>query len=236
MRPYVLSEGATWMAGGEETFPAFSDDPADRTVLIPLKEALQPGTIITLLIASSVTDFAGNAPCVTELKTGFPADPCREILFNEYCLIRWRDARNILSFTTTPRRSLTFRACHCQQLQRPHRVSSVPRQLLPDEYVALTTDRQSVAGLLSLCRCSLFLRSTALPAMSDDYGIIAYDRLNIIDRVDYGGSMHLLFLSGTEGVALEKVAPSLPSDVPATGTRLPSHADGAHPALPIQNC
>jgi hypothetical protein len=37
--------------------------------------------------------------------------------------------------------------------------------------------------------------------------------LNVIDRVDYSSSMHLLFLSGTEGVALEKASPSLSSDV-----------------------
>ncbi len=80
----VQYEGVKWFADGAETFPAVSDDIADRAVLIPLKEALQAGAVSSLLIPSEVTDFAGNSPCVTDLKTGLPSDPSAgEILFNE---------------------------------------------------------------------------------------------------------------------------------------------------------
>jgi hypothetical protein len=51
--------------------------------------------------------------------------------------------------------------------------------------------------------------------MPDDEGsLVLYDRaMKIIDRVDYSSSMHLLFLSGIAGIALEKVSPELPSAV-----------------------
>jgi hypothetical protein len=52
--------------------------------------------------------------------------------------------------------------------------------------------------------------------MPDDKGsLVLYDRgLDIIDRVDYSSSMHLLFLDGKEGIALEKVAPGMSSSIP----------------------
>ena len=51
--------------------------------------------------------------------------------------------------------------------------------------------------------------------MPDDEGtLVLYDHaLDVIDMVNYTSTMHLLFLSGVEGVALEKASPELPSDI-----------------------
>jgi hypothetical protein len=53
--------------------------------------------------------------------------------------------------------------------------------------------------------------------MPDEGGtLILYNRmLTAVDRVSYSSAMHKGFLSGTEGIALEKVSPALPSDVAA---------------------
>ncbi len=95
-------------------------------------------------------------------------------------------------------------------------VSSIPRQLLPRDYVALTTDRALIATYYRCAGKHSLFEIAALPSMPDDKGsLVLYERrLNIIDRVDYSSSMHLLFLSGTEGIALEKVSPGLPSGIP----------------------
>jgi len=215
----VKYEGAKWLVDGTETFPAISDDIADRAVLIPLKEALQPGTFTSLLIPSEVTDFAGNRPCVTELKTGLPSDPSAgEILFNELLFDPATGCKDYIELYNNSDLvfdlSQLFLANGSNAPVIP--VSSIPRQLLPRDYVALTTDRESVADNYRCSGIQSVFEIAVLPSMPDDQGsLVLYDHgLNIIDRVDYSSSMHLLFLSGTEGIALEKVAPGLPSGIP----------------------
>jgi hypothetical protein len=216
----VLSQGEKWVAGGEETFPAFSDDMADRAVMIPLKEALQPGTVINLFIPPSVTDFAGNTPCVTDLRTGLPSDPSAgEILFNEILFDPVTGCQDYAELYNNSDKVIDLSQLFLANGSTAPviRVSSVPRQLLPHDYVALTTDRESVAKYYRCAGEHSLYEVAALPSMPDDDGsLVLYDReLNIIDRVDYSISMHLLFLDGTEGIALEKVAPGLPSGIAA---------------------
>ena len=218
-RPSFCTEGEKWLADGAETFPAVSDDIADRAVLIPLKEALQPGAVSSLLIPSSVTDFAGNSPCVTDLKTGLPSDPSAgEILFNEILFDPVTGCQDYIELYNNSDKvfdlSQLFLANGSNAPVIP--VSSIPRQLLPRDYVALTTDRESVADYYRCAGVHSLYEIAALPSMPDDKGsLVLYDRgLNIIDRVDYSSSMHLLFLSGTEGIALEKVSPGLSSGIP----------------------
>jgi hypothetical protein len=215
----VLSEDERWVAGGAETFPAFSDDMADRAVVVPLKEALQAGTVSNLFIPSSVTDFAGNSPCVTDLKTGLPDDPSAgEILFNEILFDPVTGGQDYAELYNNSDKVIDLSQLFLANGSDAPviRVSPVPRQLLPHDYVALTTDRESVADNYRCAGEHTLYEITALPSMPDDKGsLVLYDReLNIIDRVDYNSSMHLLFLDGTEGIALEKVAPDLSSGIP----------------------
>ena len=214
----VKYEYETWLVGGAEPFPAFSDDIADRAVLIALKEELKPGAVSSLLIPSEVTDFAGNSPCVTALKTGLPSDPSAgEILFNEILFDPATGCQDYIELYNN-----SDKVFDLSQLLLANgsntpaiSVSSIPRQLLPRDYVALTTDRESVADYYDCAGVHSLYEIAHLPTMPDDKGsLVLYDCvLNIIDRVDYSSSMHLLFLSGTEGIALEKVAPNLPSGI-----------------------
>jgi hypothetical protein len=215
----VLSGSEKWLAGGAETFPAVSDDIADRALMIPLKEALHPGDVSNLLIPSSVTDFAGNAPCVTELMTGLPSDPSTgEILFNEILFDPVSGCQDYIELYNNSDKVIDLSQLFIANGSSSPviHITSIPRQLLPHDYVALTTDRESVADHYRCSRIYSLFEIAALPSMPDDEGsLVLYDRgLNIIDRVDYSSSMHLLFLDGTEGIALEKVAPGMSSLIP----------------------
>jgi hypothetical protein len=184
-----------------------------------LKEELQPGAVSSLLIPSSVTDFSGNSPCMTDLRTGLPSDPSAgEILFNEILFDPATGCRDYIELYNNS--DLVFDLSQLFLTNGSNTpvitVSSVPRQLLPRDYVALTTDRELVADWYHCAGVHSLYEVAALPSMPDDRGsLVLYDHgLNIIDRVDYSSSMHLLFLSGTVGIALEKVAPGLSSAVP----------------------
>lgn len=215
----VLSEGETWLADGAETFPACSDDMADRAVLIPLKEPIKPGTVTSLLMPSSVTDFGGNPPCLNDLKTGLPAAPSAgEILFNEILFDPVPGCNDYIELYNNSDKIIDLSQLFLANGSSSPviAVSSIPRQLLPHDYVALTTDRKSITDHYRCAGIHSLFEITALPSMPDDKGsLVLYDHgLNIIDRLDYSSSMHLLFLAGTEGIALEKFSPAMSSAIP----------------------
>jgi len=214
----INAEGEMWLINGEETLPTESGDMADHTVLIPLKTELKPGAVSSLLIPPAVTDFAGNSPCVTELKTGLPSDPSAgEILFNEILFDPATGCQDYIELYNNSDMVFDLSQLFLANGSSTPAivVSSIPRQLLPRDYVALTTDRESVAANYRCAGMHSLFEISDLPSMPDDEGsLVLYDKgLNIIDRFDYNSSMHLLFLSGKEGVALEKVAPDLPSGI-----------------------
>ena len=211
-------EDEGWFAGGEITMPAVSDDIADRAWLVRLKDELHPGIIYTLGVPAAVRDYAGNQPCITDVKIGLPVTPAAgEILFNELLfdpltgcndyaeLYNNSDAIFSISDLFLANGSSTPAA----------RVSEIPRLLFPGEYLALTTGRKAVLDYYHCSARNFVHEVTQLPSMPDDRGslVLMNGKMDIIDRVDYSSSMHLSYLSGTEGIALEKVAPALPSGI-----------------------
>ena len=214
----MITGDAAWMADGRETLAVQSGDPADRKVLVPLRQEIRPDAIITLLIASTVTDFAGNRPCSSELMTGISSDPMPgEILFNELLPDPVKGVSEYFEIYNNSGRviDLSRLSAANSYSASASSLASVPRQLLPGGYVALTTGRQAVLDHFPSASPEDVFEADRLPALYDDSGmLLLYDHgLNVIDRVDYSSSMHMIFLSGTEGVALEKASPALPSDV-----------------------
>ncbi|MRR20800.1 hypothetical protein EG827_11500, partial [bacterium] len=214
----MIASDAKWLADGRETFPALPGDPADRKVIVPLQEEIRSGAIITLLIPSSVTDFAGNASCLTELMTGMASDPVPgDILFNELMPDPVEGCSEYFELYNSSGKVIDLSGLSAANSYSAaaSSITSVPRQLLPGGYVALTTGRMSLLDHFPCAAPQAVFEAERMPALYDDSGmLLLYDRgLNVIDRVDYNATMHLLFLSGTEGVALEKASPTLPSEV-----------------------
>ena len=215
----MLSGAASWTAEGRSTHPAVPGDHIDRTTLVPLGEDLVPGEVITLFIPPQVTDFAGNAPCLTQLMTGLPSDPLHgEILFNELMPDPAPECSEYVELYNNSGKvfdlSRLFLAGGTKAAATS--ITGYHRQLLPGGLVALTEGKEDFTLVYPCGVGDQVFGADHLPAMANDEGtLILYDKsLVIINRVDYSSSMHMMFLPGTGGVALEKVAPSLPSEVP----------------------
>ncbi len=215
----VMLKGAgPWQTGGRQTLPAVSGDHTDRTALVPLTEETKPGALITLVIPARITDFAGNAPSDNYLRTGLPAEPKPgDILFNELMPDPPQGLSEYLELYNNSDAVFDLsRLCLAgRSNSQATSFTGIHRQLLPGEYVALTTGREEFSGLFPCSDEASVFRADRIPSMPDEGGfLILYDRyLNVIDRVDYNAGMHLIFLSGTDGVALEKISPSYASDV-----------------------
>lgn len=212
--------GERWLADDRETLPVVSGDPGDRLLLVPLDERLPPGEIVTLTVPASVTDFAGNATCQGDLRTGIPSDPMPgEILFNELLFDPMPESTDYIEFYNNSNTVVNLSSLSlANSLTAPATAfTAVPRQLLPQEFVAVTVDRYAVLNGYPCASPYSVFEAARLPSMPDEGGtLILYNKmLTVVDRVSYSTSMHQGFLSGTEGIALEKVFPALPSDVSA---------------------
>ncbi len=215
----MLAGGEPWLADGRPTLPSLSGDHADRTVLVPLTEPLSPATILTIHIPPQVTDFAGNGPCINELMTGIPSDPLSgELLFNELMPDPPEGYSEYLEVYNNSGKVIDLSRLFLAGGSSAAAISitGIPRQILPHGYLALTTGREEFGKQYPCADENAIYRADRLPALPDDRGtLILYDKnMNIIDRVDYYSGMHLMYLSGTDGVALEKVSCSMASDVP----------------------
>ncbi len=214
----MLAGAGPWLADGKETEPALSGDPADRIALVGLQETLAHGEIITLLIAPQVTDFAGNVPYVTEVRTGLPSEPLTgDIMFNELMPDPSGDESEYLELYNNSEKVFDISRLYLKGSSSAAAIAftGIHRLLLPGSYIALTTGRNNLSARYPCSDEESLFRADCLPLMPDEEGkLFLYDRnMTDIDRVDYSCAMHMIFLSGTEGVALEKVSPSFPSDV-----------------------
>lgn len=214
-----VKEDEDWFAGGERTMPPFSDDIADRAWLVPLNDELNEGVIYTLGIPAAVSDYAGNVPCLTNVKIGLPVIPAAgEILFNELLFDPLPGCNDYAELYNNSDAIFSLSELFMANGSAPAaRVSEIPRLFFPGEYLALTSGRKALLDCYHCSDRNFVHEVTQLPSMPDDRGslVLLNSRMDIIDRVDYSSSMHLSYLSGTVGIALEKVAPVLPSGIPS---------------------
>lgn len=214
----MLAGAGPWLADGRETEPALSGDPADRIALVELQEDLTPGAIITLMIPLLVTDFAGNIPYVTELRTGLPSEPLAgDIMFNELMPDPAGEESEYLELYNNSEKVFDISRLYItgSSSAAANAFTGIHRLLLPGSYIALTTGSSNFSDSYPCSEEESIFRADRLPSLPDEEGQLAlYDRnMTVIDRVDYSSAMHMIFLSGTEGVALEKVSPAFLSDV-----------------------
>lgn len=214
----MLAGASQWLADGRPTLGASSGDPADRTALVPLDEPLVTGSVITVSFAPEITDFAGNAPCLPEFRTGLPEDPLSgEILFNELMFDPSEGQSEYTELFNNSEKVIDLSRLYLAAgaTAQATAITARRRQMMPGDYLALTTGSTEFRDIFPCADDAAVFLADRLPTLPNDGGsLILYDKsLNVIDRVDYSPAVHMPFLSGTRGVALEKVSPSQPSQV-----------------------
>jgi hypothetical protein len=168
----------------------------------------------------NITDFAGNGPDVKSWKFGLTEIPAKgDMVFNEILFNPLPgDADFIELFNASGKiidaSELFFVSVNESGTRSsPVSLSDDNRCILPGQYFAVTTDRESLlTRYFSSCEENLF-QISQLPSMADDEGhlILLNHQFESIDEVSYNEKMHYSLLSGYEGISLEKVRPTVPS-------------------------
>jgi len=210
-----------WDIDGIRAAGAVSDDIADRAIIIILREPLTAGRVYSVTIPMSVSDFAGRVPCRPVVSLGLAGQPfAGDILFNEILFDPVPPCNDYIELYNNSEKivdlSLLFISSSPDEATGGSpalSLSTLPRQLLPGRYVALTTDRDIIADYYTCSDRQEIYQVRSLPSMPDDEGgVVLLDReMNVLDRMEYRSTYHMDYLTVKEGIALEKVSPELPS-------------------------
>ncbi len=93
-------------------------------------------------------------------------------------------------------------------------ISEVPFILKPQEYTAFTVHKSILLNQYPLGNSSAIFELAALPSYNDDEGtVVLLDSTNAeFDRFDYTEAMHYALLDDKEGVSLERISSTAPTN------------------------
>ena len=100
------------------------------------------------------------------------------------------------------------------ELTQIYSLTSEKRILKPQEYLALTVDTNGVFPWFSIHCAECFLQMEKFPSYNndDDYVVLLNNELEVIDELDYSEKMHLPVFQDREGVSLERITFSAPTN------------------------
>jgi hypothetical protein len=103
--------------------------------------------------------------------------------------------------------------------------------LKPNQYLALTTDKNNILNIYTKAQSDKIEQVASLPTYYDDMGNVIFldPSGKVLDRFDYNQSMHSPLISKKEGVSLEKINPTLPSNDPNNWTSASKESGYASP-------
>ncbi|HEU4469499.1 MAG TPA: lamin tail domain-containing protein [Flavisolibacter sp.] len=102
------------------------------------------------------------------------------------------------------------------QLTTAIRLSEVPLQLFPGEYLVITEDPDALYKSYFVKTPSSVLPCKPLPSLPDDEGtvVLLSSSGEVVDEFSYSEKYHFKLIANAEGVALERVDPSGESQAP----------------------
>lgn len=194
------------------------------------------GTRTYSLSARDIYDCAGNLihEGFNTIQFGLPQSPQRnDILINE---VLFNPTSTGVDFVELYNASQKFINAKSLRLVNGSgsaaSLSLEDRLIAPRQYVAATTSRDATIGEYPASFESTFFETASLPSMNDDEGIIKVVHDNsAIDSLYYSKSMHSPFLKDKEGVSLERISFSEPTNLAANWKSAASSAGFATPGF-----
>jgi hypothetical protein len=193
--------------------PFFSD------VVLVLDRSLQSNTIYTVT-AVNVTDCKGNAINMSnKAQVGLPVPALpHELVINEILFNPKPNGFDYVELYNNSNKIFDASKIHIANRNsngavssiRP--LSSVPFYIFPSDHIVVTEDADRLA-LNYLVRHPTQVLATPLPSLPDDEGtvLLLNPQGEPIDEVTYKDNWHFSLLDSKEGVALERIDPSGPS-------------------------
>jgi hypothetical protein len=210
---YLFTDNSISVTLAEPLFPDY------RRVKIHLSKPLVKRKIYGLSI-QWLTDCAGNAVDEEPVSFGLPEWPEDfDIVINEMLFNPETGGVDFVELYNRSERIIDLKNLQIatvdedNAIDQPHIISNEGYLLLPEAYCVLTTSAIVLKDQYYVPNPTAIIEVSGLPGMLDDSGKVVLVRIDeqVIDRVDYSDDWHFSLLRDHEGVSLEKLNPSLPS-------------------------
>ncbi len=192
-------------------------DPLFRQFNVKLDDRLSRGKIYEFKTKGRIEDFSGNILLKDVYSFGLPEPAAPgDILFNELLfnplpgdpdyIELFNASQKVIDASRLEVVSVNDDTGDTSQI---YFISGEHRCILPGAYYAITTNKTKITDRYFSSDPDGLYEISSLPSMPDDRGhLILYSReLVKIDEVTYSEKMQSSLLSGSEGVALERINP-----------------------------
>lgn len=187
-------------------------------VLIELEEGI-PSDIIDTLIIKGIKDISGLTSANRKLPISLPQTPTTfsDIIINEILFNPIGDGADFIELFNPTEQVWNLSEVFItnrkgEDLQKRVAITEKNELFFPNEYIVLTKDPENIKSRYS-CSSDARFYTISLPSLPDAEGniiLVAKDE-TIFDEFDYTEKMHHAFVSNKEGVSLERINPSLPT-------------------------
>jgi hypothetical protein len=195
-------------------------DPVLLTIEVALQQKLQVRTPYTVTV-SNLTDCAGNFVQTQFNKLTFALSETSDsldVVINEILFNPKSGGVDFVEIYNRSPKFINLKNWNLAnnsggQLTNPKIISATDFILAPSSYIAFTSDPSIVLSQYPQA-IPIKLFKTSLPSMPDDEGsiVIASDQTKMIDSFSYSEKFHSPFIKDSEGVSLERVSFTEPTN------------------------
>lgn len=190
----------------------------NRNIIIDFKDGHDSTSVFHLKVSEWKDCYNNELPDL-KLEFSFPGEVIsgdiviNEILFNPYTggsdFVEIYNASN----KTIDMFSWCWANFEGDSISNIEIASEVYLPIKPNHYMVFSKDPENICMHYSPCADTTFYTSK-LPPYNDEYGsvILLNPRHQMFDRFDYNYNLHFPLINNAEGVSLERISPTRPSD------------------------
>ena len=212
---------------------AVAQPPLFREITLRFSNVLQRG-VIYQITAAAVTDCSNNMiGQMNTARVGLSIESdTMDIVINEILFNPWAGGFDYVEFYNRSEKILDGSRLFIANrlatgaISSPKKLSNVPFLIFPGDYIVASESNESVQLQYLTRNPHQMLELNSLPSFPDDKGaVVLLNESGLkIDEVDYDEQWHFPLIRNKEGVALERIDPSAPSQSRSNWTSAASTA------------
>lgn len=193
--------------------------PLFQQIQLKLLTAMQAGAVYTISV-QSILDCKGNQAATATATCGIAGDPEKgEWIINEILFNPRSNAYDYVELYNNSKKIFDASRLYIANRNSSGVISSIKALyptsyfIFPGEHIVVTENAASLAHQYLVKKTSQVLTVSGMPSFPDEEGwVLALNAQgNPVDEVHYYDDWHFKLISNAEGVALERIDPSAPS-------------------------
>ena len=206
--------------GSLSVINAITTAPLFNSVQLHLNSPLSPGSVYNLTV-NNVGDCKNNSiGTANNTRIGLPVEPSRsDIVINEILFNPANNGFDYVEFYNPGNKIADVSKLYVANRNSSNvigsikQISSIPFYIFPGDYLVITEDLATLELNYLVRDADAVIQLSSLPSLPDDEGdvILLNGQGDVVDEVKYSDSWHFKLINNPQGVSLERIDPSGPS-------------------------